>query len=206
MWSKTQNLHTSKNKCFFADTPLTFTLILHTHSLPNRNCNSKPKIRSTCTAHKICGERRVHLHLHIFLTPMLFTPETQQRNPFKSSSEGSYNPNSCARPRHSIWKLGQILLSILNPQFGNQNPQHVQRADRAMVEGQIHLNAYVCFFFLSHQCGVLQHKLVRIIRKVQASPRFNPTLNNSFPPSHSDHHDHASSHSCWWAVVHHHIA
>lgn len=63
-------------------------------------------------------------------------------------------------------------------------------------KGQIHLNAYVFLFFLSHQCGVLRHKLVRIIRKVQASPRFNPTLNNSFPPSHSDHHDHASSHSC----------
>ena len=96
MWSKTQNLHTSKNKCFFADTPLTFTLILHTHSLPNRNCISQPKIRSTCTADKICGERRVHLRLHIFLTPMPFTPETQQRNPFKSSSEGieafTYHP------------------------------------------------------------------------------------------------------------------
>lgn len=81
---------------FFADAPLTFTLTLHIQSLPNRYCNSQPKIRSTCTADKICGERRVHLHLHIFLTPMLFTPETQQRNPFKSSSEGieafTYHP------------------------------------------------------------------------------------------------------------------
>ena len=67
------------------------------HTIPPKPVlQSQPKIRSTCTAYKICGERRVHLHLHNFLTPMLFTPETQTLNPFKSSSEGieafTYHP------------------------------------------------------------------------------------------------------------------
>ena len=36
-------IYTQVSTIFFADTPLTFTLILHIQSLPNRNCNSQPK-------------------------------------------------------------------------------------------------------------------------------------------------------------------
>ena len=134
---------------------------------------------------------------------MLFTPETQQRNPFKSSSEGmeafTYHPITLIHapgPDIQCENLAKssVYPSILNSEFKILSTCREQTKPRWKDE---FTSTHTSFFFLlSHQCGVVRHKLVRIIRKVQASPRFNPTLNNSFPPSHSNNHDHASSHSC----------